>query len=65
MAPGLTNADREGVGSFLETSSASNLDFYSTFGFEVIDHKRLEGGGPDVWAMYRKPLPHSSMSSGN
>ncbi len=65
LVPGLTNADREGTGSFLETSSEPNLDFYSTFGFEVIEHKRLEGGGPDVWAMYRKPLPHSSTSSGS
>jgi GNAT superfamily N-acetyltransferase len=63
LKPGLTMADRQGAGSFLETSSVSNLAFYSTFGFEVIDHKRLEGDGPDVWAMYREPLLHSSESS--
>lgn len=54
LVPGMTAADLQGVGSFLETSSQSNLAFYATFGFEVIRYKRLEGGGPDVWAMYRK-----------
>ena len=44
LAPGLAAADREGAGSFLETSSASNLAFYSTFGFEVVGHRRLRGG---------------------
>jgi hypothetical protein len=57
---GLITADRHDAGSFLETSSLSNLAFYSTFGFEVIGHKRLEGGGPDVWAMCREPLPDRS-----
>jgi GNAT superfamily N-acetyltransferase len=65
LMPGLTTADRQGAGSFLETSSVSNLAFYSTFGFEVVDHKRLEGAGPDVWAMYREPVPNSSGSSGS
>jgi hypothetical protein len=62
LLPGLTTADRQGAGSFLETSSVSNLSFYSTFGFEVIDHRRLEGGGPDVWAMYHEPPPDRSRS---
>ncbi len=57
LAPGLAAADREGAGSFLETSSVSNLAFYSTFGFEVIGHMCIGGGGPDVWAMFRKPRP--------
>jgi hypothetical protein len=55
LAPGLAAADREGVESFLETSSMSNLAFYSTFGFKVVGHRRLGGGGPDVWAMLRDP----------
>ena len=58
LRPGLATADREGVGTFLETSSVSNLAFYSTFGFEVIGHRRLRDG-PDVWAMFRKPSPDS------
>ncbi len=56
LGAGLAAADREGAGSFLETSSVSNLAFYSTFGFEVIGHMCIGGGGPDVWAMFRKPL---------
>jgi hypothetical protein len=34
----------------------SNLAFYSTYGFEVIGHRRIGGGGPDVWAMLREPV---------
>lgn len=59
MEPGLAAADRESAGSFLETSSASNLTFYSTLGFEVVGHTCLGGHGPDVWAMFREPLPDS------
>ncbi len=62
LAPGLAAADREGAGSFLETSSVSNLAFYSTFGFEVIGHRCIGGGGPDVWAMFRKPRPTAGRS---
>jgi GNAT superfamily N-acetyltransferase len=57
LVPGLSTADRQRAGSFLETSAESNLAFYSTFGFEIIGHKRIEGDGPDVWAMYRRHLP--------
>ena len=62
LIPGLASADREGAGSFLETSSESNLAFYSSFAFEVIGHRRIGGGGPDVWAMFRKPASGSSSS---
>ena len=55
LTPTLTLADDEGVCAFLETSSASNVAFYSKLGFEVADHRRISGGGPDVWAMLRQP----------
>jgi hypothetical protein len=55
LQPGLATADREGTGSFLETSSVSNRTFYTTFGFGVIGHMRLPGDGPDIWAMYSEP----------
>ncbi len=55
LTPTLTLADDEGVCAFLETSSASNVAFYSKLGFEVADHRRIGGGGPDVWAMLRQP----------
>jgi hypothetical protein len=56
MGPVLAAADDEGVCAFLETSSKSNLDFYSRLRFEVVGHRRISGGGPDVWAMLRWPL---------
>jgi ribosomal protein S18 acetylase RimI-like enzyme len=55
LTPVITSADDDGVCAFLETSSARNLAFYSRFGFEVVDHRRISGGGPDVWAMLREP----------
>jgi hypothetical protein len=61
LAPTLSFADVEGVPAFLETSSESNIDFYSTLQFEVIDHRRIDDGGPDVWAMLRAP---QTMNSG-
>jgi hypothetical protein len=55
LRPGLASADKQGVDSFLETSSESNIVFYATLGFETVGHRRLRGGGPDVWAMLRRP----------
>ena len=54
LLPVLRTADGESVSAFLETSSASNVAFYSTLGFEVADHRQISGGGPDVWAMLRR-----------
>jgi hypothetical protein len=48
-------ADDERSSSFLETSSQSNVAFYSKLGFNVVGHQRISGGGPDVWAMLRQP----------
>jgi hypothetical protein len=56
LMPTLSAADTDGVPAFLETSSTQNIEFYSTLRFEVIDHRRITGGGPDVWAMLRPPL---------
>ena len=55
LSPTLSLADNERVPAFLETSAESNIDFYATLQFEVIDHRRLADGGPDVWAMLRPP----------
>jgi ribosomal protein S18 acetylase RimI-like enzyme len=55
LAPTLASAEDEGVCAFLETSSESNVAFYSTLGFEVADHRQISDGGPDVWAMLRPP----------
>jgi GNAT superfamily N-acetyltransferase len=55
LTPTLRLADDEGVCAYLETSSAANVAFYSKLGFEVADHRRISGGGPEVWAMLRQP----------
>jgi hypothetical protein len=55
LMPMLSSADREQIPAFLETSSESNIEFYSALQFEVIDHRRLADRGPDVWAMLRAP----------
>jgi GNAT superfamily N-acetyltransferase len=54
LAPVLASLDDEGIDAFLETSSQSNVDLYTGFGFRVVDHRRI-GGGLDVWAMIRSP----------
>jgi ribosomal protein S18 acetylase RimI-like enzyme len=55
LQAGLRVADDERSSSFLETSSQSNVAFYSKLGFNVVGHQRISGGGPDVWAMLRQP----------
>ena len=63
LEPMLAVADRGRTPAFLETSSPSNVVFYERLGFEVIDHRRITGGGPDAWAMLREPadgLPQTS-----
>jgi ribosomal protein S18 acetylase RimI-like enzyme len=56
LRPVLREADGESVCSFLETSAESNIAFYAKLGFQVVDHRRITGGGPDVWAMLRNPI---------
>lgn len=55
LLPVLRIANDEGVCAFLETSSKSNIAFYSTLGFEIAHHRQISDGGPDVWAMLRRP----------
>jgi ribosomal protein S18 acetylase RimI-like enzyme len=55
LTPTLAAADDLGVSAFLETSSTTNVAFYSALGFEVAEHRRIRDGGPDVWAMLRQP----------
>jgi len=55
IAKGLELADAEGLPSFLESSKERNIDFYSRFGFRVIDELRLPRGGPSLWPMWREP----------
>ena len=52
---GLARADRDGVGSFLETGTAANVAFYQRLGFTVTEEIPLPGGGPTHWGMWRQP----------
>ncbi|MEY2426230.1 MAG: hypothetical protein QOI61_1802 [Actinomycetota bacterium] len=53
IAPGLARADEEGVLAYLETSSESNVAFYTSMGFTITGRRDLPDGGPTVWAMTR------------
>lgn len=55
LAPGLEVADQRGIWCALETSTEENVEFYRRSRFEVVDHRTVADGGPDVWAMQRPP----------
>ena len=55
LRPGLALADEQVLVSALETSTEGNVTFYESAGFEIIDHRIVAGGGPDVWTMWRNP----------
>jgi len=63
LAPMLRAADEGQLPAFLETSSETNVAFYSALGFEVVDNRQISGGGPDVWAMLRRPHAGDTDSS--
>jgi GNAT superfamily N-acetyltransferase len=50
----LEDLDRDGVGAYLESSKERNIDFYSRFGFKVVEELRLPKG-PPLWPMWRDP----------
>ena len=57
LQPGIELADREQLVACLETSSRSNVEFYSRLGFGCISHWRIaDGAGPDLWLMVRPPV---------
>lgn len=53
LRPGIDLADASGLTCALETSTEGNVAFYQTLGFDVVDHRIVAGGGPDVWTMWR------------
>ena len=55
MLPILERADREKTSCYLESMNERNLSFYRRFGFEVTGEAQIPGGGPNVWAMCRRP----------
>jgi ribosomal protein S18 acetylase RimI-like enzyme len=50
----LANADTAGQSAYLESSKASNIPIYQSFGFEVTGEVTLPGG-PTIWPMWRAP----------
>jgi len=51
---GLERADREGVGTYLETTNPDNLAFYRAAGHAQVGLVRV-GGAPKVWTLWRAP----------
>jgi len=54
MQPVMEICDREGVPAYLESSKERNIDFYSRFGFRVLEEVKLPRG-PKMWPMWRDP----------
>jgi len=50
---GLSLADIEGVGAYLETQKEENLAYYRRFGFELSETLRPVAGGPPYYTMWR------------
>ncbi len=64
LRPELEFADAEGAVCSLETSTVGNTQFYESMGFEIVHHRVVPGGGPDVWTMWRQPDPGPQRSVG-
>ena len=56
LAPLIQASDDAAIEVRLETSSESNVSFYRRLGFEVESHLAIQGGGPAVWVMARRPI---------
>ena len=56
LAPLIQASDDAALEVWLETSSESNVNFDRRLGFEVEGHLAIQGGGPDVWVMVRRPV---------
>jgi GNAT superfamily N-acetyltransferase len=54
LHPVLERCDADGVGAYLESSKARNIDFYARHGFRVMRELRLPVG-PSIWPMWRDP----------
>ena len=52
---GLELAKRDGVPAILETGNPRNVEYYRSFGFEVVHAEVAPGGGPMVWFMVCAP----------
>ena len=55
LQPMLEQVDKEGLPCYLETDSPRNVPFYQRHGFEVKFNGTVPKGGPEFWAMVRRP----------
>ncbi|HEY6962944.1 MAG TPA: GNAT family N-acetyltransferase [Gaiellaceae bacterium] len=55
MRPGIEAAARERLPAVLLTNNEANLAFYESNGFQVVRKDETPRGGPDAWAMVRRP----------
>jgi ribosomal protein S18 acetylase RimI-like enzyme len=55
LRPGVEAAARDGLAAVLLTNSEANLAFYESAGFRVVREGETPKGGPQAWAMVRRP----------
>jgi len=55
LEPVLARCDADGLGAYLESSNARNLDFYRRLGFQTAWQDRPESSGPLMTGMWRDP----------
>jgi ribosomal protein S18 acetylase RimI-like enzyme len=53
LASVCTDADRDGVPCYLDTTNERNLAFYRRHGFEVVYEGEFPRGGPHLWTLVR------------
>lgn len=53
IRPILAQADREGVSTYTETMTPSNVGLYQHYGFQVMEEYRVPGKDLSLWAFYR------------
>ena len=59
VEPLLARADSDDLPCYLETFNDKHLPFYERHGFRIAGSGKIPGGGPDFWAMIRRP-PNSA-----
>jgi len=57
MAENLRLIDDAGMPSYLEASNPANVPLYMRYGFEVLGSFTVPDGGPEVFTMWRDPIP--------
>ena len=53
IEPVLLRADSTWTPCYLETFDGEKLEFYRSYGFQIVGAGRVPGGGPDFWALTR------------